>query len=285
MLATFAAAQAQNTGVTRFVRFSHRGHTAQAIQEGDELKVIQGDMLGSYKVTSTKHKLSEVKLLYPITPSKALAVGLNYKSHLGTRTPPSQPEIFYKPITCLQNPGDPIRIPKDAKNVHYEGELVVVIGKRLSGVSPGEAAAGIFGVTCGNDVSERDWQNGPQKDLQWWRAKGADTFGPIGPYLVTKDDVPDPNNLAVHCSWGGETIAEDSTAYYNYPVHETIAFMSRYHTLFPGDIISMGTAFKPSPGSKRSLHLADLNRYPRTVTMAITGLGTLINPVEKVETA
>lgn len=112
-----------------------------------------------------------------------LAVGLNYKSHLGNSPTPARPEMFYKPISALQNPGDPIVIPPDATNVHYEGEMVLVIGKELRRATESEAAAGIFGVTCGNDVSERQWQNGPQKDLQWWRAKGADTFAPLGPAM------------------------------------------------------------------------------------------------------
>src|SRR6185295_8259206 len=127
----------------------------------------------------------EVKLLHPCTPPKVLAVGLNYRSHLGDRKPPSRPEMFYKPITSLQNPDDPIVIPKDSKNLHYEGELVLVIGKAISNGTEEQARAAIFGVTCGNDVSERDWQNGDDKDLQWWRAKGADTFGPLGPWIAT----------------------------------------------------------------------------------------------------
>src|SRR5207302_7436521 len=114
--------------------------------------------------------LDQVSLRPTCIPSKVLAVGLNYGSYLNGRPAPSAPEIFYKPPSCLIASGDSIVLPKDSKNVHSEGELVIVIGPRNS----------IFGVTCGNDVSERDWQHGANKDLQWWRAKGSDTFGPLG---------------------------------------------------------------------------------------------------------
>ncbi len=265
MLASLAAAPAQTAGVTRFVRFSYRGQTAHAIQEGEDLRVIQGDLFGAYKVTSTKRKLSEVKLLYPIAPSKALAVGLNYKSHLGTRTPPTQPEMFYKPITCLENPGAPIRIPKDAKNVHYEGELVVVIGKRLSRVSKDEATAGIFGVTCGNDVSERDWQNGPQKDLQWWRAKGADTFGPMGPAIGKGLNY---GKLQLETRLNGKSVQKQLTSDLLFDCPSIVSYVSQYVTLEAGDVIFTGT-----PGSTMKMSAGDV------VEVEIEGIGILKNTV------
>src|SRR6202000_2665014 len=108
--------------------------------------------------TGVRRPLSEVKLLAPCTPGKILAVGRNYKSHLETRPHPSRPEIFYKPISSLQDPEGPIVLPPDATNAHFEGELVVVMGRRLSHASPEESTAAVFGVTCGNDESERNWQ-------------------------------------------------------------------------------------------------------------------------------
>ncbi len=113
-----------------------------------------------------------MKLLAPCEPPKILAVGQNYISHLGERKTPSKPEIFYKPISSLQDPEGPIVIPDDAEDVHFEGELVVVIGKTVRNASREEAAAAVFGVTCGNDVSDRNWQRGAGKDVQYWRAKG-----------------------------------------------------------------------------------------------------------------
>src|SRR5260370_15013270 len=130
--AGLASAQAQSSA--KYVRFRKGSTTAYGILDGDTVREIHGDLFGDRKPAGAKHKLSEVKLLYPCTPPKVLAVGLNYKSHLGDRTPPSSPEMFYKPITSLQNPDDTIVIPKDSKNTHYEGELVLVlvIGKRAS---------------------------------------------------------------------------------------------------------------------------------------------------------
>src|SRR5947209_575804 len=152
--------------ITKYVRFQSGSTTAYGILEDDTIREITGDLLGARKPAAAAHKLGDVKLLYPITPPKVLAVGLNYKSHLGERPAPATPEIFYKPVTCLQNPGDPIVIPADSKNTHYEGELVLIMGKRASRISIEDAPSAIFGVTCGNDVSERDWQSGPKKDLQ-----------------------------------------------------------------------------------------------------------------------
>ncbi len=138
-----------------------------------------------HSFTGRDFALEEVKLLAPCVPPKILAVGLNYKSHLGTRPAPSNPEIFYKPVSCLQNPGDPIHIPAGAEDTHFEGELVIVIGRPVHNASREDAEDAVFGVTCGNDVSDRNWQRGPNADRQWWRAKGCDTFGPLGPWIVT----------------------------------------------------------------------------------------------------
>lgn len=259
------SASAATAGTTRYVRFTLQGRTSYAQLEGDELLVIQGDLFGAHKVTSTKRKISEVKLVYPVTPPKILAVGLNYKSHIGSRTPPSQPEIFYKPITSLQNPGAPIRIPSGAKNVHYEGELVVVIGKTLSRVSKQEAADGIFGVTCGNDVSERDWQNGTQKDLQWWRAKGADTFGPLGPCITRGLDY---GKLMLETRLNGKSVQKQNTSDLLFDCPTIVSFVSQYVTLTPGDVIYTGT-----PGATSKMSPGDV------VEVEIEGIGILKNSV------
>jgi 2-keto-4-pentenoate hydratase/2-oxohepta-3-ene-1,7-dioic acid hydratase in catechol pathway len=209
--------------------------------------------------------LSDVKLLHPLEPSKILAVGLNYKSHLGTRSAPSSPEIFYKPVSALQNPGDPIVIPPDAANVHYEGELVVVIGKRAKDVSPEQAREAIFGVTCGNDVSERDWQGGPQKDLQWWRAKGSDTFAPLGPAVVAGLDY---SNLLLETRLNGEVVQKQYTSDLMFDCPAIVSWVSKWVTLLPGDIIYTGT-----PGSTKKMSAGDV------VEVEIEGIGLLRNPV------
>ena len=241
--------------ITKYVRFQKDSTAAYGILEEETIHEISGDVLSAHKRTSAKHKLSDVKLLYPITPPKVLAVGLNYKSHLGDRPAPASPEMFYKPISSLQNPGDSILIPKDSKNTHYEGELVLVIG-------PG---ASIFGVTCGNDVSERDWQSGPQKDLQWWRAKGSDTFAPLGPCIVTGLDY---GKLLLQTRLNGEVVQKQVTSDLLFDPAHIVSYISQYVTLTPGDAIYSGT-----PGSTRKMKPGDV------VEVDIEGIGVLRNQV------
>jgi 2-keto-4-pentenoate hydratase/2-oxohepta-3-ene-1,7-dioic acid hydratase in catechol pathway len=259
------AAQGKNT-VTKYVRYSHNSTTAYGILDGETVREIHGELFGDHKETGKKFQLSDVKLLYPCEPPKILAVGLNYKSHVGDRKPPERPQIFYKPITALQHPGDNIVIPASAKNVHYEGELVLVIGKRVSRASVEEARAAIFGVTCGNDVSERDWQNGPHKDLQWWRAKGADTFAPLGPAVVTGLDY---GNLMLETRLNGEVVQRQSTADLVFDGARIVSWTSRWVTLEAGDVIYTGT-----PGTTRAMKAGDV------VEVEIGGIGVLRNTVE-----
>src|SRR6516164_7617178 len=141
----------------KYVRYATLAATSYGILDGETIREISGSPLDGHAETGATHQLSSVKLLAPIQPGKIMAVGLNYKSHLGGRPQPQHPEMFYKPVTALQNPGDPIVIPRDATDVHYEGEIVIVIGKPARNVTPEQAKAAIFGVTCGNDVSERNW--------------------------------------------------------------------------------------------------------------------------------
>jgi 2-keto-4-pentenoate hydratase/2-oxohepta-3-ene-1,7-dioic acid hydratase in catechol pathway len=259
-----AGAQSSPAAVTRYVRFRKGGQVGYGILDGATVRELKGELFGQHK-PGNAHRLADVKLLYPCEPPKILAVGLNYKSHLGTRTPPAQPEIFYKPVTCLTHPGDPIVIPPTAKNVHYEGELVIVIGKRASKVSAADARDVIFGVTCGNDVSERDWQNGAQKDLQWWRAKGADTFGPLGPAIVRGLDF---GKLDLQTRVNGQVVQKSNTSDLLFDCHSIVSFISQYVTLTPGDVIYTGT-----PGTTKPLKSGDI------VEVEIEGLGTLRNPV------
>ena len=251
--------------ITRYVRFRRGSTVAYGILDGETIREIKGDLFGNHKETGTKQKLGDVRLLYPCEPPKIFAVGLNYRSHLGNRPAPANPEIFYKPITALQDPGGPIRIPKSANNVHYEGELVVVIGKRATDVSPEQAREVVFGVTCGNDVSERDWQNGANKDLQWWRAKGADTFGPAGPCIARGIDY---GKLLLQTRLNGEVVQKQYTSDLLFDVHQIISWISRAVTLTPGDLIYTGT-----PGSTRKMNPGD------SVEVDIEGIGILRNSV------
>jgi 2-keto-4-pentenoate hydratase/2-oxohepta-3-ene-1,7-dioic acid hydratase in catechol pathway len=245
--------------LTKYVRYQSDSAIAYGILDsaldGAMIHEIRGDLFGAPEPTGATHPLSGVKLLYPCEPSKILAVGRNYKSHLGDRQAPDRPEMFYKPVSALQHPDDPIVIPPDAANVHYEGELVIVIGQHGT----------IFGVTCGNDVSERDWQNGRHKDLQWWRAKGADTFAPLGPVVVTGLDY---GNLMLETRLNGEVVQKQSTADLTFDCPAIVSWVSRWVTLVPGDVIYTGT-----PGSTRAMRPGDV------VEVEIEGIGVLRNPV------
>ena len=251
--------------MTRYIRFHSQSGEGFGILDGDTVRVLRGDLFSGASETGERLPLSAVRLLCPCRPGKILAVGLNYKSHLGGRPQPPHPEMFYKPVSALQNPDGPIEIPRDATDVHYEGELVAVIGKQVRHAAPDEAHAAIFGVTCGNDVSERNWQHGAGKDLQWWRAKGCDTFAPLGPAVVTGLDY---RNLPLETRLNGEVVQKQSTADLIFDCAAIVSWVSGWVTLFPGDIIYTGT-----PGSTRKLSPGDV------VEVEIQGIGVLRNPV------
>jgi 2-keto-4-pentenoate hydratase/2-oxohepta-3-ene-1,7-dioic acid hydratase in catechol pathway len=252
------------TGVERIVRFQRGDRTSLGLLEGDSIQPLQGTLF-NYKPSGAKIKLSDAKLLCPCDPPKIVAVGLNYKSHIGSRTPPANPEIFYKPISCANHPGAEIVIPQDSKNTHYEGELVVVIGKKARNISKEQARDAIFGVTAGNDVSERDWQNGAQKDMQWWRAKGADTFGPFGPAIVRGVDY---GNLLLQTRLNGKVVQKQSTSDLLFDCPTIVSYISRYITLLPGDVIFTGT-----PGTTQKMSHGDV------VEVEIENIGVLRNKI------
>jgi len=249
----------------RFVRYRADSAVSHGILEEGAVREIRGDPF-HYSETSAVRPLSEVKLLCPCQPGKILAVGGNYRSHLAGRPEPAHPEIFFMPPSALQNPGDPIRIPRDAIDVHYEGELVAIIGRRLRDATLEEAREGILGVTCGNDVSDRNWQHGASKDMQWWRAKGSDTFAPLGPAVVTGLDY---GNLQLETRLNGETVQKQTTADLIFDCAAIVSWISGWVTLEPGDAIYTGT-----PGSTRRIAPGDV------VEVEIEGIGVLRNPVE-----
>ena len=248
--------------VTKFVRYRRPGGVSYGILDGDTIREIRGNLFEKYTETGAKRKLSDVKLLNPCDPPKVLAVGLNYKSHIGSRPAPKNPEMFYKPVSALLEPEGNIVIPEGAKNVHYEGELVIVVGKRAKNVSQQDASNYIFGYTCGNDVSERDWQKG---DLQWWRAKGSDTFAPIGPAIVTGLDV---SKSRLTTRLNGEVKQTQLISDLLFRPAEVVSFVSRFVTLLPGDAIYTGT-----PGTTSAMKPGDV------VEIEIEGIGTLRNRV------
>ncbi len=252
--------------MAKYARFETDDTQSYGIVTGDQIAELQSGLFEPMEVTGRSFPLSAVKLLTPCTPSKILAVGLNYRSHVGDRKVPETPEIFYKPVSSLQNPDDAIVIPPDALDAHFEGELVAVIGKTVSKATREEAEAAVFGVTCGNDVSDRNWQRGAGKDLQWWRAKGCDTFGPLGPFIVTGLNYSD---LALTTRVNGQILQEQRTSDLIFNIPEIIRYVSQYVTLVPGDVIYTGT-----PGNTRRLQPGGV------VEVEIEGIGTLRNPVK-----
>jgi 2-keto-4-pentenoate hydratase/2-oxohepta-3-ene-1,7-dioic acid hydratase in catechol pathway len=251
---------AGQAGVTRYVRYEANGQIAYGILTGDVIEELSGDILANPAKTGRRITLPDARLLAPIEPRKVIAVGLNYKSHLGNRQPAPYPGLFAKYPTSIVGPGANIVIPSDAKNVHYEGELVVVMGRRASQVSEADAPGYVFGVTAGNDVSERDWQSA---DLQWFRAKATDTFGPIGPAIVTGLNY---NDVLLETLLNGEVVQSQRTSDLLFNVAAIVSYVSRYVTLEPGDLIFTGT-----PGTTRAFKAGD------TVEVRIEGIGTLRN--------
>lgn len=251
--------------VTKYIRYRHNGAVHYGILEDSVVHQMEGDLLGAHRKSGGALPLEGLQLLNPCQPTKVVAVGRNYKSHLGNRTHPQHPEIFYKPLTALQDPECPIVIPRDATDVHYEGELVVVVGKRLKDATPQQALAAIFGVTCGNDVTDRNWQYGDKRDVQWWRAKGSDTFAPAGPAIVTGLD---PDDLQVETRLNGEVVQRERTSDFIFDCGTFLSWISGWVTLLPGDIVYTGT-----PGATRRLSAGDV------VEVEVEGVGVLRNPV------
>lgn len=256
---------------SRFVRYEHGGEIAFGGLDGEMVYPIEGDLFGSRTPTGESLPLSEVKLLYPIQPTKVFALAGNYLSHLGAgREPPEHPEPFYKPITSLAHPEQDIVFPKGAQDVHYEAEFVIVIGKETSKVSEAEAADYILGYTCGNDVSERNWQNGSidgpeNKDMQWWRGKGSDTFGPMGPAIAIGLDY---EKSKIQLRLNGEVKQEQMLSDLIHNPVQTVSFISQFVTLLPGDVIFTGT-----PGTTSAMKAGDV------VEVEVDGIGILRNKI------
>ncbi len=246
--------------VTKYVRYESAGRISYGVLEGDTIRELSGDLFASPKPTGRTVKLSAVTLLAPCEPRKVLAVGLNYKTHLGERPAAAYPGLFAKLPSAIVGPDATIIYPEGANNVHFEGEMVVVIGRRARNVSPSEAAQYIFGIAAGNDVSERDWQ---KQDLQWFRAKASDTFGPLGPAIVTGLNYDD---LLLQTRLNGEVVQSQRTKDLIFDVRTIVSYISRFVTLEPGDVIYTGT-----PGATRAMKPGDV------VEVEIEGVGVLRN--------
>jgi 2-keto-4-pentenoate hydratase/2-oxohepta-3-ene-1,7-dioic acid hydratase in catechol pathway len=230
----------------------------------DRVGLIAGSPFSDFRRESADRPLSEVQLLPPIVPGKIICVGRNYAAHAAEHDAetPALPLLFSKPPSAVIGPGEPILLPPQSQRVEHEAELAVVIGQRARWISPEEASGYILGYTTANDVTARDLQ---RSDGQWTRAKGFDTFCPLGPWIDTHLD---PSDVLVTCHVNGQLRQMASTRDMTFPVPQLLAFVSSIMTLEPGDVLLTGT-----PSGVGPLEAGD------EVQVEIEGLGTLTNPV------
>ena len=257
----------------KIARFRLDGRNAYGVVQNGELVEIDGDIFTGFEMTATKHPLADVELLAPTDPTEIWMPGLNFANHLafaadvlGDLDPqvPQHPAPWIKARGSLTANGQSIVLPFDADGeIHYEGEAVAVIGKTCRRVTPSEAGAYIMGYTCGNDVSERTWQ---KNDWTFWRAKGSDTFAPVGPWIET--DV-DPQKLEMIVRLNGEEVQHGRTDEMLFTFTEVVSYISQQVTLHPGDLV-----FSGSTGVTTGLKDGDL------VEVEIPGIGVLSNPVK-----
>jgi 2-keto-4-pentenoate hydratase/2-oxohepta-3-ene-1,7-dioic acid hydratase in catechol pathway len=264
----------------KIIRFQSRGgeiHWGEVGSATDGVaRLIEEDIFGEFHVTEKTTTVK--KLLAPVQPPNILALGLNYRKHAAeTGVPlPDGPVLFLKATSSVVGPGEPILLPSAGPGeVDAEAELGIVIGRRVKNVPPAGALDAVLGYTCANDVSARDWQIRRQKK-QWARGKSFDTFCPVGPCLVTRDEIPDPGNLRIRMLVNGEVWQDASTSDMIFDAATLIADLSRSMTLLPGTLILTGTpegvGFARTP--PRYLAAGD------TVTVSIEGIGQLTNPVQ-----
>jgi 2-keto-4-pentenoate hydratase/2-oxohepta-3-ene-1,7-dioic acid hydratase in catechol pathway len=250
----------------QIVRYRDGDEFRTGILEGDVVREARGDMFDRLTVGPAAGTLDEIELVAPVNPGKLIAIGLNYKDHVEQDTEmalPDNPIIFLKPTSAVIGPNEPIILPDGPENVDAEAELCIVIGKRCRHVAAADANSVILGYCCGNDVSARDYQ---YKDGQWVRAKGFDTFAPLGPMIVTDIDASD---LAITSQVNGTAAQSSRTSMLIFDVPSLIEFISGVMTLEPGDVIMTGT-----PASPPRLSGGDV------CEVAIEQLGVLRNPVQ-----
>jgi len=299
--ALFTTITAKAAEPVTYARFRAGDQVRYGIVEGQRVRALDGDLFGEWKTTQQTFALKDVELLVPCVPRQVLAMAGNYRSHLtkGVTTttvttttvfsfdPETQksdassssttevripgqvpeklqiPQPFFKSVSCLTQQGSKIVIPRDSTgDLHFEAEMVIVIGREAKDVSREAALDYVFGVTCGNDVSERTWQ---RNDVQWWRAKGSDTFGPCGPFIVSGLDY---DQLQLTLRLNGEVKQDESTKMLIHDVSSTVSFISRFITLYPGDLIFTGT-----PGQTSAMKAGDV------VEVELEGVGVLRNSV------
>ncbi len=282
----------------RLVTFSHRGLRRLGARSGDSIIDLSAadpsipttmrDFIeaGDNAISRARavidrgdHAISEtgVSIHAPIdNPEKIICIGLNYADHAAESGMPipDEPIVFSKYASSIIGPDENIVAPSASSQVDYEVELVVVIGKRGRNISEEDALDHVAGYMVGHDVSARDYQL-EKPGAQWMMGKTFDTFAPIGPDLVTTDDVPDPHNLGIRCILNGETVQDSNTSQLIFDVPKLIAYLTHVFTLAPGDLIFTGTPPGVGMGREPQLWL----KHGDHVICEIDGLGRLENPV------
>ena len=255
----------------RWARFDQAGEPTFAVVEGDALLTVRGSPFGSWERTGTRVPITGARLLPPVMPPTFYACGMNYAEHVKEvaakvgQPPklPAQPDIGYRAANALIGPGEPIVVPADAtEKVQYEGELVAVIGRQCKHLTRDNALRAVLGYTIGNDVSERTWQ---RSDRTLWRAKNTDTFKPMGPWIETDLRL---DELVTTVRLNGREMISFPTNSMIFGVVDFLVAMTRYLTLYPGDVVWMGTE-----GATADMKHGDV------VEVAISGIGSLRNPV------
>ncbi|MFZ5495365.1 MAG: fumarylacetoacetate hydrolase family protein [Verrucomicrobiota bacterium] len=262
--------------IIRYLDRTGQAHYGSEQADGSALR-IEGDVLGAHRLSTDRADIA--KLLAPIVPAQILCIGLNYRRHAqeaGAKIP-ERPILFVKGINTLQHPGDPILIPQHLRSdeVDYECELAVVIGRAGKNIPRARALDHVLGYTCANDVSARDHQL-RLGGGQWCRGKFFDTFAPLGPRLITADELPDPNALKIATVLNGARVQDWTTSDMIFDVPALIEYLSGSTTLVPGTVILTGTP----PGVGMALSPPRWLRPGDVVSIEIEGIGTLTNPVE-----
>jgi len=262
----------------RIIRYQNpQGAVHYAAQQSDgSARQIGGDIFGAFEVTQERAQIK--KLLAPVVPTSIVCIGLNYRRHAaeGNLPEPQQPIVFMKLPSAVQNPGDPILLPRHLRSdeVDFECELAVVIGKSCKNVAKERALDYVLGYTCANDVSARDWQ-GKWGGGQWCRGKTFDTFAPLGPCLVLKDEIPNPAALKIKTVLNGQTMQDWRCDDMIFDIPTLISFLSGSTTLLPGTVILTGTPHGVGFARKPPVFLLPGDN----ITIEIDQIGALTNPV------
>jgi len=263
--------------IVRYLDRAGRAHAGRRNADGSVIR-IEGDLFGAFTVTAERAEVA--RLLAPVVPAQFMCIGLNYRRHAEETKAkiPEYPILFMKGVGAVQDPEAPIVLPGGAglasTEVDYECELAVVIGKACKNVPRARALEYVLGYTCANDVSARDWQI-KRGGSQWCRGKTFDTFAPLGPCLVTTDEIPNPNSLGIATILNGERVQDSNTADMIFDVPALIEFLSGSTTLGPGTVILTGTPQGVGMARNPPLWL----KAGDTVSVEIEKIGTLTNPV------